>query len=89
MFWHRWHIGWPHLVLRAQCDCLCARKVFAVFRREIAMRAAALQPKVGIHQGGRANALDALGRTDAAREAQRRALDLDPSLGWMWSGREG
>lgn len=42
-------------------------------------RAARLQPGVGLHEAGRANALRALGRHGEADEAERRARSLDPS----------
>lgn len=46
-------------------------------------RAAALQPRQGLHHLGRANALESLGREAAADEATRQGLALDPSLHWM------
>ena len=46
-------------------------------------KAAALRPDRGIHHGGRANALRSLCRTGDAEEAWRKALGLDPTLGWM------
>lgn len=46
-------------------------------------RAAALAPTVGLHHGGRFNALRALGRLDEAEQAWAAALRLDPGIGWM------
>lgn len=46
-------------------------------------RAAALQPQTGIHELGRANALEGLGHQELADAATRRGLALDPSLVWM------
>jgi len=46
-------------------------------------RAAAIQPRQGLHQMGRANALESLGQVDGADEATRVALSLDPTLTWM------
>lgn len=40
-------------------------------------------PTQGLHHLGRANALEALGRAEAADAATRRGLALDPSLTWM------
>ncbi len=49
-------------------------------------RAAALQPRVGLHHGGRANALRSLGRLDEAEAAWAEALRSDPGLEWMRRG---
>ena len=42
-------------------------------------------PDRGIHHGGRANALGALGREEDAEAAWEQALSLDPTLTWMRS----
>ncbi len=47
-------------------------------------RAAHLQPRTGLHHGGRANALRALGEDDTGAWAM--ALHLDPDLTWMRPG---
>jgi len=46
-------------------------------------RAVSLQAGQGLHHMGRANALDALGRSRQADDATRRALSLDPTLTWV------
>ncbi|MCK6504156.1 tetratricopeptide repeat protein [Myxococcota bacterium] len=50
-------------------------------------RAAELAPTEGLHLGGLANALSALGHAEPAAEQWRRALALDPGLTWMRDGR--
>ena len=46
-----------------------------------------LAPGVGLHHGGRANALRSLARGEEAEAAWSRALELDPSLTWMRKDR--
>ena len=46
-------------------------------------RAAALQPREGLHRLGLANALDALGEAELAASETRAGLALDPRLTWM------
>ncbi len=47
--------------------------------------ASKIAPRVGIHLGGRANALQSLGRHEEAETIWKEALLLDPELTWMRS----
>jgi tetratricopeptide (TPR) repeat protein len=50
-------------------------------------RAIELAAEIGLHHGGRANALEGLGRMTEADASWQESLRLDPSLTWMRKDR--